>query len=121
MTKQPDLTLFPGLPHDGSEAVFAAPWQAQAFALAISLHQAGHFTWREWAATLAEEIKAAQRAGDPDVGDSYYKHWLACLERLVAEKGILSAEGLADRKEAWRKAAAATPHGQPIVLPQDKA
>ncbi|HMB77266.1 MAG TPA: nitrile hydratase accessory protein [Kiloniellaceae bacterium] len=117
MTDTPDLTLFPGLPREGDAAVFAAPWQAQAFALAISLHQAGHFTWSEWAGTLAEEIKAAQAAGDPDLGDSYYEHWLACLERLLAEKGILSAEGLVARKEAWRKAAAATPHGQPILLP----
>ena len=121
MTGGPDLALFPDLPRDGGEAVFAAPWQAQAFAMAVSLHQAGHFTWPEWAATLAAEIKAAQVGGDPDLGDSYYEHWLACLERLVTEKGLLTSDGLATRKEAWRKAAAATPHGQPILLPEGEA
>lgn len=118
MTAAPDLSLFRGLPRDGDTAVFAAPWQAQAFALAVSLHRAGHFTWTEWAAALAAEIEAAQEAGDPDLGDSYYEHWLACLERLIAEKGILTPAGLAERKEAWRQAAAATPHGQPILLPE---
>lgn len=121
MPATPDLTLFPDVPREGDAAVFAAPWQAQAFALAVSLHQAGHFTWTEWATALSAEIQAAQAAGDPDLGDSYYEHWLSCLERLLAEKGILSAEGLAVRKEAWRKAAAETPHGQPILLPENEA
>ena len=57
--------------------MFAAPWEAQAFAMAVRLHEAGHFTWTEWAERLAEEIKRAQAAGDPDRGDTYYRHWLA--------------------------------------------
>ena len=69
------------------EPVFREPWEAQAFALAVALHQQGLFTWPEWAATLADEIKRAQATGDPDTGETYYRHWLAALERLVAEKG----------------------------------
>lgn len=107
----------PGQPlGDDGEPVFAEPWQAQAFAMAVQLHARGLFTWPEWAATLADEIRRAQAAGDPDTGQTYYHHWLAALERLVAEKGAASAAELADRKHAWDRAARATPHGEPIVL-----
>ena len=78
----------PGLPRDGAGPVFREPWEAQAFAMALALHERGLFTWNEWAATLADEIKAAQAAGDPDSGETYYRHWLSALERLVAEKQI---------------------------------
>ena len=106
-----------GLPRDEEGSpVFREPWEAQAFAMAVKLHEAGVFTWPEWAARLAEEIQRAQAAGDPDLGDTYYRHWLAALERLVAEKGLLSAEELARRKDAWAEAARNTPHGQPITL-----
>lgn len=109
--------LLPGQPADREgEPVFAEPWQAQAFAMAVKLHEHGLFTWPEWAATLAAEIKRAQAAGDPDLGDTYYWHWLAALERLVTEKGASSAKELAERKEAWERATNATPHGQPILL-----
>ena len=85
--RAPDL---PALPRDTAGApVFGAPWEAQAFAMAVRLHEAGHFTWAEWAERLAGEIKRAQAAGDPDRGDTYYHHWLATLERLVAEKGLV--------------------------------
>jgi nitrile hydratase accessory protein len=84
--------------------------------MAVQLHQAGHFTWSEWAAALAEQIRSAQAAGDPDLGDTYYRHWLAALERLVAAKGLVSVEELARRKAEWDAAARATPHGRPIEL-----
>ena len=106
----------PGLPRDDQGPVFREPWQAQAFAMAVRLHEAGHFTWTEWAAALAEQIQKAQAAGDPDLGDTYYVHWLAALERLVAAKGLVSAEELADRKGAWAEAARTTPHGKSIEL-----
>ena len=112
----------PGIPHDDDGPVFREPWEAQAFALALALHQRGLFTWAEWAATLADEIKRAQAAGDPDTGDTYYRHWLATLERLVAEKGITSEENLGRYRDAWRRAATRTPHGKPIELsPEDLA
>ena len=99
--------------------VFGAPWEAQAFAMTLALHERGLFTWPEWAATLADEIKRAQAAGDPDTGETYYRHWLAALERLVAEKGIASLETQTRYRDAWDRAADRTPHGTPIELSPD--
>jgi nitrile hydratase accessory protein len=106
----------PGVPRAPDGPVFGAPWEAQAFAIAVALHERGLFTWREWAATLADEIKRAQAVGDPDTGDTYYRHWLAALERIVAEKGAADRPTLARYCAAWRRAAARTPHGSPIAL-----
>jgi nitrile hydratase accessory protein len=112
----------PGLPRDTEGPVFREPWEAQAFSMALALHQRGLFTWPEWAATLADEIKRAQAAGDPDTGETYYRHWLAALERLVADKGIASMDTLAHYRDAWDRAADRTPHGTPITLsPEDFA
>ena len=117
--RAPDL---PALPRDEAGApVFQAPWEAQAFAMAVRLHEAGHFTWPEWAERLAQAIKRAQAAGDPDRGDTYYHHWLAALEGLVAEKGLIGADELHTRKAEWEAAARATPHGQPIELRRGQA
>jgi nitrile hydratase accessory protein len=110
----------PGIPRDDDGPVFRAPWEAQAFAMALTLHERGLFTWTEWAATLADQIKRAQAAGDPDTGETYYQHWLATLERLVAEKGVTSTAMLARYRDAWDHAADRTPHGTPIELrPED--
>jgi nitrile hydratase accessory protein len=111
-----DLPALPDLPRDSAGPVFKEPWEAQAFAMALALHERGLFTWTEWAATLAQEIKAAQAAGDPDTGNTYYRHWLNALERLVAEKKVAGGDALAHYREAWRQAAQRTPHGQPIAL-----
>ena len=108
-----------GIPRDERGPVFREPWEAQAFSMALALHQRGLFTWAEWAATLADEIKRAQAAGDPDTGETYYRHWLATLERLVAEKGVASPETLARYRDAWDRAADRTPHGRPIELSPD--
>lgn len=116
MTTSP--TDLPGIPKDREGPTFREPWEAEAFALAIKLHEAGHFGWDEWAATLSDEITRAQQAGDPDLGDTYYHHWLAALERLCREKELASADAQSDRKEAWRDAYLATPHGQPVALPK---
>jgi nitrile hydratase accessory protein len=86
--------------------------------MAVELNAAGHFTWQEWADALSDEIRRAQASGDPDLGDTYYHHWLAALERLVATKGLIGADELAQRKDAWSDAAAHTPHGKPIELPR---
>jgi nitrile hydratase accessory protein len=96
--------------------MFAEPWQAQAFAMAVKLSEQGHFTWKEWAAALAEEIKAAADRGEPDDGSHYYHCWLAALERLVAEKGLADSRTLHARKEAWADAYRHTPHGKPVEL-----
>lgn len=104
--------------HDGSP-VFREPWEAQAFAMALTLHERGVFTWPEWAAALAQAIMQAQAAGDPDDGSTYYRHWLAALEHLVDEKGVADRVQLDARRDAWDRAAHATPHGQPILLEND--
>jgi nitrile hydratase accessory protein len=96
--------------------VFDEPWQAQAFALAVRLSAEGHFTWTEWAAALAAELKAAADRGEPDDGTRYYEHWLTALERLVTARGLASADALATRKEAWADAYRHTPHGKPVEL-----
>ena len=108
--------MLPGQPSQDGEPVFAEPWQAQAFAMAVSLHQSGLFTWTEWAEALARQISVAQAAGDADLGDTYYAHWLAALELLVARTGAGSADELARFRHAWGHAAQRTPHGQPIEL-----
>ena len=107
------------LPRDADGPVFAEPWEAQAFAMAVALHEAGLFGWAEWADHLSAEIRRAQAAGDADTGETYYRHWLAALERLVVEKGAATPAGLAERRDAWDRAARATPHGQPILLDND--
>jgi nitrile hydratase accessory protein len=106
----------PGIPRDADGPVFREPWEAQAFAMALALHAHGLFTWNEWAQTLAHEIKRAQAAGDADTGETYYRHWLAALERLVAEKGVATSETLHRYRDAWDHAADRTPHGSPIEL-----
>ena len=110
----------PNIPRDSDGPVFREPWEAQAFAMTLALHEQGVFSWNEWAAILADEIKRAQAAGDPDTGETYYRHWLAALERLVAEKGIASRDTLTRYRDAWDHAADRTPHGKPIELrPED--
>jgi nitrile hydratase accessory protein len=112
----------PSIPRDSEGPVFREPWEAQAFAMALALHARGLFTWPEWAATLADEIKRAQAAGDPDTGETYYRHWLNALERIVAEKGIATTDTLHRYRDAWDHAADRTPHGDPIELkPEDFA
>jgi nitrile hydratase accessory protein len=105
--------------NDESGLVFRAPWEAEVFALALALNERGLFTWTEWAATLGEEIRKAQAAGDPDTGETYYHHWLATLERIVAAKGLADAGLLARTRDAWQHACARTPHGAPIELLSD--
>jgi nitrile hydratase accessory protein len=112
----PDLSQLGRLPRDEGGPVFAEPWQAQAFAMAIRLSAQGHFTWKEWAAALAEELKAAADRGEPDDGSRYYEHWLAALERLAIEKRLTDPRELSKRKEDWADAYRHTPHGKPVEL-----
>src|SRR3954468_3844742 len=109
----------PSIPRDADGPVFREPWEAQAFAMTLALHERGLFTWPEWAATLAQEVKRAQTGGDPDTGETYYTHWLNALERLVAEKKVTTQVDLRRYRDAWDRAADRTPHGQPIELRAD--
>jgi nitrile hydratase accessory protein len=111
----PDFNL-PLLPRDEDGPVFAEPWQAQAFALAVKLSELGHFTWKEWTVTLADELKAASDHGESEDGSRYYEHWLAALERLVTAKGLSNATAMRECKDAWADAYRHTPHGKPVEL-----
>jgi nitrile hydratase accessory protein len=110
------LAALPRLPRDEGGPVFREPWEAQAFALAVKLSEEGHFTWKEWAAAFAEELKGAADRSEPDDGSHYYEHWLAVLERLVMAKGLSDPAALQQRKEAWADAYRHTPHGKPVEL-----
>ncbi len=117
MTSPPqDLNALPALPRDADGPVFKAPWEARAFALAVRLSDTGLFTWSEWTEVISQEIKAAQERGDPDLGDTYYHHWLSALERLCVAKGLVAPAAMEARQEAWRRAYLNTPHGQPVNL-----
>ena len=108
-----DFRALPALPRDDAGPVFKAPWEAQAFAITVSLHAHGVFTWREWADALA----AATARGEPDDGTRYYEHWLAALEKLLAGKKLIPGRELERRVDEWDAAARATPHGKPVELP----
>ena len=113
-----DLCTLPALPRDEAGPVFKAPWEAQAFAMTVSLHARGAFTWREWADALARELAAALARGAPDDGSYYYEHWLAALEKLVAGKNLVAGREMERRVDEWDAAARSTPHGKPIELPR---
>ncbi len=112
----PPLEALPDLPRDDDGPVFREPWEASAFAITLELHAAGHFGWDEWATTLSRTIREAQAAGDPDLGNTYYRHWLAALEALVTEKALATPEALQLRARDWVRAYRNTPHGQPVEL-----
>ena len=110
------LDALPGLPRDAEGPVFEQPWQAHAFAMTVSLHEHGVFTWPEWSNALAQQIRSTADHDAPNAGETYYRHWLKALETLVAAKGIASIQELGRLQEAWHHAAERTPHGAPIVL-----
>lgn len=114
------LEAAPRLAGDETGPVFREAWEAEAFALTLALHERAVFTWSEWTAALAREVRRAQSAGDPDTGETYYRHWLAALEEIVVEKGLTTSATLARHRDAWDAAANRTPHGKPIeLLPRD--
>ena len=116
------VAAVPGIPRGPDGPVFREPWEAQAFAMIVALHERGLFSWSEWTEVLGDEIKRAQAGGDPDTGETYYLHWLAALERIVAQKGMTDAPTLTRYRDAWDHAADRTPHGMPIELrPEDFA
>jgi nitrile hydratase accessory protein len=110
------LNELPAFSREQGGPVFNEPWEAQAFALAVRLSEAGHFSWSEWTAVLSEEIKAAPARGDPDLGHTYYQHWLNALERICVEKGLVGGADLRQRLQEWWCAYRNTPHGQPVEL-----
>jgi nitrile hydratase accessory protein len=116
MTDEQRLAELPRLPRDAGGPVFAEPWQAQAFAMAVTLSERGHFTWKEWATALAAELKAAADRGEPDDGSRYYEHWLAALEQLATSRQLTSPAEIEQRTDDWAEAYRSTPHGKPVEL-----
>ena len=110
------FAALPHVPRDAEGPVFAEPWQAQAFAMAVQLSAEGHFTWTEWTTALGAQLQAAADRGEPDDGSRYFEHWLAALEHLVAEKQLTDLTALRARKAAWADAYRHTPHGQSVEL-----
>lgn len=96
------------LPERDEDVAFAEPWQAQVFAMAVKLSEAGHFSWSEWSEALGREVSACEQPG--------YEQWLSALEGLLVGKGLMSEAERQARIAAWDEAARATPHGQPILL-----
>ena len=113
-------TAFPGLLHDSSkdeqQPVFAEPWEAHIFAIAVKLSEKGLLKWSEWTNALAEEIKEAKDQGNPDFGNTYYHFWLSALETILLDKNILKKSDLKSMIEQWRGAYLSTPHGKPVKL-----
>ena len=110
------LQALPSIPRDDDGPVFSEPWEAEVFAMTLSMHEQGVFTWKEWAAMLSASISQAQQQGDPDLGDTYYSHWLTALEQMIVQKRIGSHSQLDQLRNDWDHAAHHTPHGQPIEL-----
>ncbi|MBM3683650.1 MAG: nitrile hydratase accessory protein [Actinobacteria bacterium] len=110
----PDLPV--ALPGDEDGPVFEEAWQAEAVALTVGLVGAGVFTWADWTAALSAAIAAAQAAGDPDLGDTYYEHWVTALEALCGRTGVAVDAEVDRHADAWRAAYLRTPHGRPVVL-----
>ena len=119
VAEQIALAKLSGLPRDREGPVFAEPWQAGAFALAVTLSRQGHFSWKEWADALAVELRASAARGEADDGSHYYHCWLSTLERMVAAKGLSDAATLLGYKAAWAQAYRRTPHGKPVELTAD--
>jgi len=109
----PDRIRPLGPPSDAATPVFAAPWEASAFAMVLALHRAGHFEWGEWVELLAQEIGSAEP--DP-TGELYYEHWTRALEKLLGWLGLLTEEEIDARSQAWRAAYLGTPHGHEVLL-----
>ena len=113
-------TAFPSLQHnsgiDEQHPVFAEPWEAHAFAIAVKLSENGLLKWSQWSDALAEEIKKAKEKGLPDFGNTYYQFWLSALETILLDKNILKKSDLKSRMEQWRRAYLSTPHGNPVKL-----
>lgn len=113
MSAQDALAAVPGIPRDCGEPVFAEPWEARAFALAVHLNERGVFTWGEWAEAFGANLKANTRAGEPN---SYYEVWWHTLEEIGEQHALASVQERARRSAQWQAAAARTPHGEPIEL-----
>jgi nitrile hydratase accessory protein len=86
----------PHIPKDNGDVIFSAPWEARAFALVVKLHDAGHFSWKQWVETFSAEVARAENAEHIREGhtDDYYECWLAAMEKLLKLQGLMTDESL---------------------------
>jgi len=110
------MTTMPNPDDAEPEAPFAEPWQAEAFALATALVEAGVVSRTDWAQALGAEIRRDPALPGEEAGAAYWRQWLAALDRLLAERGLVAPAEAAERTDAWRDAYLRTPHGQPVDL-----
>ena len=120
MTKDASKKILPeGVPQeisDSENVVFSEPWEAQAFAIVVTLSDSGYFTWEEWSNTLTETISRAEAEGGPSDGSDYYVNWVTALEQILKHKNLADALSLASLKAEWERAYKLTPHGKPVSL-----
>ena len=86
------------LPRKNGELVFDAPWEGRAFGMAVALNENGEYEWSEFQRLLAAEIADAKNSNDPS---TYYERWLASLEKLLLDKGMLEAKELEVRTSEY--------------------
>lgn len=112
------MPRIPGL-SDTAEPHFHAPWQAKLFALTLSLQERGLFNWPDWTERLARHLQMAMHLPSDATGAEhaahYYTAWMQTLEELLEETGAAEKGNIGEVMENWKRAAQATPHGQPIL------
>lgn len=113
--------LSASLPREKPGPVFAEPWQARAFGLAVLLCERGYFTWSEWTAVFAPRLRQGAPKDSAEEQNSYYRDWLSTLETLAVRKRLAGTVELESRRRAWADAYGRTPHGRPVELPAPAA
>lgn len=116
MTTTLDYQESLSVPVNANGPAFDHPWQAQAFSLTVHLHKKGLFSWADWVRIFSDEIKASPALHGESVNDTYYRQWLAAMEKLVAVLGLTVSDDISRRTDEWRQAYLNTPHGQPVAL-----
>ena len=89
------------LPRQNGELVFASPWEARAFGIAVALSEAGQYPWPDFSAALASEIR---RADDEQEDSAYYERWLRALQKIAVEKGLVSEREIRQKTEETAEA-----------------
>jgi nitrile hydratase accessory protein len=89
-------------PRSNGELVFAEPWESRAFGMAVTLADAGAFTWDEFRDRLVARIGAWEAEhGVDDPGYRYYACWLDALEDVLVDGGTLGNADVGERSVAF--------------------
>jgi len=87
-------------PRSNGELVFSEPWESRAFGMALTLYEAGAFTWPDFQAALVARIAAWEAAAGQDEPWNYYQLWLAALEDVLVGLRAVSADEVTARARA---------------------